>query len=148
MDWLISFGVHAAIVAALVIVPMLFTQALDLTRVEITYLAAPPTPYAPPPPPAGAFTPRAPRKILPTTAQLTMPTAIPKTVPKQSGDSDAPPGSDGGSSQAAQRAEFLVACSAAFLAEFSAARVESLLPRLLPLRQRLVLAGRFKSAER
>ena len=53
-DWLISFAVHAALVSALVIVPMFFTQALDLTRSEITYLAPPPTPYAPPPPPAAA----------------------------------------------------------------------------------------------
>ncbi len=80
-DWLISFAVHAAIVAALVIVPMFFTQALDLTRSEITYLAAPPTPYAPPPPPAAAVsvTPATRRpQIRPST--LTMPIAIPRKV--------------------------------------------------------------------
>src|SRR5580704_10431372 len=80
-DWLISFAVHAAIVAALIIVPMFFTQALDLTRSEITYLAAPPTPYAPPPPPAAAVsvTPATRRpQIRPST--LTMPIAIPRKV--------------------------------------------------------------------
>ncbi len=80
-DWLISFAVHAAIVAALIIVPMFFTQALDLTRSEITYLAAPPTPYAPPPPPAAAVsvTPATRRPVIrPST--LTMPIAIPRKV--------------------------------------------------------------------
>ena len=43
-DWLISLTVHAAIVAALIVVPLFFTQALDLTRSEITYLAPPPPP--------------------------------------------------------------------------------------------------------
>ena len=80
-DWLISFAVHAAIVAALIIVPMFFTQALDLTRSEITYLAAPPTPYAPPPPPAAvaSVTPATRRPVIrPST--LTMPIAIPRKV--------------------------------------------------------------------
>ena len=81
-DWLISFAVHAAIVAALVIVPMFFSQALDLTRSEITYLAAPPTPYAPPPPPPAAtvsVTPATRRPVIrPST--LTMPIAIPRKV--------------------------------------------------------------------
>lgn len=81
-DWVISFAVHAALVAALVIVPLFFTQAFDLTRSEITYLAPPPTPYAPPPPPAAAAsvkpaTTRVP-KIRPST--LTMPIAIPRKV--------------------------------------------------------------------
>lgn len=80
-DWLISFAVHAAIVAALIVVPMFFTQALDMTRSEITYLAPPPTPYAPPPPPAAAasITPATPRPVIrPST--LTMPIAIPRNV--------------------------------------------------------------------
>jgi protein TonB len=80
-DWVISFAVHAAIVSALIIVPMFFTQALDLTRSEITYLAAPPTPYAPPPPPTAAvsITPTTRRpQIRPST--LTMPIAIPRKV--------------------------------------------------------------------
>ena len=80
-DWLISFAVHAAIVAALIVVPLFFTQALDLTRSEITYLAPPPTPYAPPPPPAAAasVTPATRRpQLRPST--LTMPIAIPRKV--------------------------------------------------------------------
>ncbi len=80
-DWLISLTVHAAIVAALIVVPLFFTQALDLTRSEITYLAPPPTPYAPPPPPAVAasVTPATRRpQLRPST--LTMPIAIPRKV--------------------------------------------------------------------
>lgn len=80
-DWLISLAVHAALVAALIIVPMFFTQALDLTRSEVTYLAPPPTPYAPPPPPSAAasVTHATPRPVIrPST--LTMPIAIPRKV--------------------------------------------------------------------
>jgi protein TonB len=80
-DWLISFAVHVAIVSALVIVPMFFTQALDLTRTEITYLAPPSSPYAPPPPPAAvaSVTPATRRPVIrPST--LTMPIAIPRKV--------------------------------------------------------------------
>ena len=82
-EWLISLGVHAAIVAAVLIVPLFYTQVIDLQQFETTYLAAPPTPAAPPPPPPPAVAaPRqALRKVLPTTAKLTMPIAVPKTVP-------------------------------------------------------------------
>jgi len=81
-DWLISLAVHAAIMASLIIVPMFFTTAIDLTRTEITYLAPPPTPYAPPPPPAAAtarVTPE-PRRPAIRPSTLTMPIAIPKKV--------------------------------------------------------------------
>jgi periplasmic protein TonB len=80
-DWLISFAVHAAILAALVIVPLFFTQALDLTRSEITYLAPPPTPYAPPPPPAAvASVKEATRRPVIRPSTLTMPIAVPRKV--------------------------------------------------------------------
>jgi protein TonB len=81
-EWLISFGVHAALVAAVVIVPLFYTQVIDLRQFETTYLAAPltPAPPPPPPPPAAVIPRQALRKILPTTAKLTMPTAVPKTI--------------------------------------------------------------------
>ena len=53
-EWLISLGVHGAILAAVLIVPLFFTQVIDLQQFETTYLAAPPTPGAPPPPAAPA----------------------------------------------------------------------------------------------
>lgn len=81
-DWVISFAVHIALVAALVVVPLFFTQALDLTRSEITYLAPPPTPYAPPPPPpaAAASVKEATRRPVIRPSTLTMPIAIPRKV--------------------------------------------------------------------
>jgi len=94
-EWLISFGVHAAIVAAVLIVPLFYSQVIDLHQFEATYLAAPPLPGAPlpPPPPAAAAQRQAPRKVIPVTAKLTMPIAIPKTVPKPDENSapEAPP---------------------------------------------------------
>ena len=53
-EWLISIGVHAAIVAAVLIVPLLYTQVIDLHQFEVTYLAAPLVPAPPPPPPPAA----------------------------------------------------------------------------------------------
>ena len=85
-EWVISFGIHAAIVAAVLIVPLFYTQVLDLHQFELTYLAAPlvPAPPPPPPPPAAPVARQVPRKVLPATAKLTMPIAIPKTIPAPS----------------------------------------------------------------
>ena len=84
-EWLISIGVHAAIVAAVLIVPLLYTQVIDLHQFEVTYLAAPLVPAPPPPPPpAAAVVRQVQRKVLPATAKLTMPIAIPKKIPAPS----------------------------------------------------------------
>ena len=85
-EWLISLGIHAAIVAAVLIVPLFYTQVIDLHRFEITYLAAPLVPAPPPPPPPASpvATRQAPRKALPATAKLTIPIAIPKAIPAPS----------------------------------------------------------------
>ena len=83
VDWLISLAVHVAVVAAILAIPMFFSQSIDLARYETTYLAAPPAPFAPPPPPAATLAHQAvPRKSItkPIDAKLTMPIAIPKTV--------------------------------------------------------------------
>jgi protein TonB len=94
-EWLISLGVHAAIVAAVLIVPLFYSQVIDPHQFEATYLTAPPLPAAPlpPPPPAAAAQREIPRKVLPATSKLTMPIAIPKSVPKPEENSapQAPP---------------------------------------------------------
>jgi periplasmic protein TonB len=88
VDWLISASVHVAVVAALVIAPLFFKQAIDLAQYETTYLAPPPTPYAPPPLPAAARpAPQGPKLSV---AKLTMPTAIPMKVPVLHETSEAP----------------------------------------------------------
>src|SRR5271163_1332663 len=47
LDWAIAAAVHIAIVAAVVIVPLLFSQTIDLTHFQATYLVDPAPPGAP-----------------------------------------------------------------------------------------------------
>src|SRR5580658_1965514 len=54
LDWAIAVAVHAAIVAAVIIIPLLFSQTIDLTHFQATYLISPAPPMAPPPPPPPA----------------------------------------------------------------------------------------------
>lgn len=91
-EWLVSLGVHATILAAVLVVPLFYTQVIDLQQFETTYLAAPPAPAGPPPPPAPAVaSPRQPlHKVLAMNAKLTMPTAVPKTVQVPSSAEEAP----------------------------------------------------------
>jgi protein TonB len=95
-EWLISFAIHAAVVAAVIIIPLFFTQTINPRQLELTYLIAPPLPAAPPPPPppAAAIAPRpSAKQIAPVTAKLTMPIAIPKTIPNPGSQvaAEAPP---------------------------------------------------------
>ena len=78
-DWVVSLAVHVAIIAALVVIPLAFTQALDSTDLQATYLSLP-TPPAPAPPPSAPDLPvRRSFRRIPTSA-LTMPTVIPKRI--------------------------------------------------------------------
>ena len=47
----LSFGLQIALVGVLVLIPLLFTEALPKTQL-MTFLVAPPPPPPPPPPPA------------------------------------------------------------------------------------------------
>jgi protein TonB len=49
----LSFGLQMALVGVLVLIPLLFTEALPKTQL-MTFLVAPPPPPPPPPPPAAA----------------------------------------------------------------------------------------------
>lgn len=78
-DWAVSLAVHVAIIAALVFIPLAFTQALDSTDLKATYLSLP-TPPAPAPPPTAPDLPvRRSFRRMPTSA-LTMPTVIPRRI--------------------------------------------------------------------
>jgi protein TonB len=92
--WLVATVIHIAIVAAVVLIPLAFTQALDTQNLQATYLALP-RPPAPAPPPAPAELPvhRVFRKI--STPTITMPTVIPKRVVEVKPD-EAPEVSAGG----------------------------------------------------
>jgi len=83
-DWIVSVGVHFAILAVLLILPLYFTSGLDMQKFNVTFLAAPQAPAAPPPPPmTSAAAPRAVRAV-PTRpyipGKLTAPSFIPRAV--------------------------------------------------------------------
>lgn len=84
-DWLISLAMHAAIIAAVFVVRLYYTQTIDMSQVEITFLVAPLPPAAPPPPPpALGLNSRQARGRSSLTrlskAKLTIPSAIPRYV--------------------------------------------------------------------
>jgi len=91
-DWLVSLGIHAAVLASLLTAPLLYTYTLDLRRPQLTYLEAPPMPAARPLPllPPTAPSQGSPQQSL-DSAKLTMPLAIPKAVQTFHADSGLPP---------------------------------------------------------
>jgi periplasmic protein TonB len=82
LKWAASLGAHAAVLILLLLMPLYFSQGLNLQRLNMTMLVAPlPPAAAPPPPPPSA----APREVLPapktfTPGQLTAPSYVPKAV--------------------------------------------------------------------
>jgi periplasmic protein TonB len=86
----VSFVLEAALVGVLVLIPLLFTEALPKTQL-MTFLVAPPPPPPPPPPPA------APIKIVKqvqtdiVNGQLRTPTKIPEKVQMIKEDEAPPP---------------------------------------------------------
>jgi protein TonB len=83
LEWIASLAVHGLLLAGLIVVPLLFTQALDIHALQLTYLVAPmPPAAAPPPPPAAAVVQRlASRKLVPfNPKQLVAPSVIPQKV--------------------------------------------------------------------
>ncbi len=92
----LSFVLQMALVGILVLVPLLFTEALPKTQL-MTFLVAPPPPPPPPPPPAAA-----PVKIVKTVqtdivnGQLRTPTKIPEKVQMIKEDEPPPMVASGG----------------------------------------------------
>jgi len=72
-----ALAVQLAVVGGILLIPLIFTEGLDLYKVNSTILIAPPPPAAPPPPVAHAEV--APRPTF-IKAQLTAPTVIPKKI--------------------------------------------------------------------
>jgi protein TonB len=92
LDWALSLGVHAAVLAVVLLLPLYFTKGLDVQKVDLTFLALPPA--APPPPPMA--TTAAPRAVhnVPThvyvPGELTAPSFIPRVVAPTPADASAP----------------------------------------------------------
>jgi len=86
----VSFVLQVALIGVLVLIPLLFTEALPKTQL-MTFLVAPPPPPPPPPPPAAA-----PVKVVKQiqtdiiNGQLRTPTKIPEKV-QMIKEEDAPP---------------------------------------------------------
>ena len=82
LKWAVSLGAHVVVLVLLLLMPLYFSQGLDLQRFNMTLLVAPLPPAAAPPPPPPAATPRA-MHITPKTftpGKLTAPSFVPKAV--------------------------------------------------------------------
>jgi outer membrane biosynthesis protein TonB len=92
-DWVASIGIHFALLAVLLILPLYFTAGLDSQKLNLTVLAVPVTP--PPAPIISSAAP--PRPARSTTAriisarQLTAPSYIPKAVATAPSSAAPPP---------------------------------------------------------
>jgi protein TonB len=87
----VSVLTHIAILAVAILVPLYFTDALDLTQFSQTFLVAPPPPPPPPPPPSRAIAKAAPpRHVFISKGKLLAPTAIPQQVAMLKEDAPAP----------------------------------------------------------
>jgi len=91
INWAFSFFIQFGILFLLLLLPLYFSQGLDMKRLQTTLLVAPLPPMAPapPPPPSMAHAVRVQPKVF-TPGNLTAPTFIPKAVPVVSNDA-APP---------------------------------------------------------
>src|ERR1700688_2003829 len=91
MDWAVSFFIHFAILLLLLLLPLYFSQGIDMKKLETTLLVAPMPPMAPAPPlpPSIVHLARVAPKVF-TPGKLTAPTFIPKAAPTVSSDA-APP---------------------------------------------------------
>jgi periplasmic protein TonB len=86
LDWIASFVVHFSILGVLLMLPLYFTSGLDIQKFNLTFLATPMTPAAPPPPPLGSPVQLRPAHAAPVHAfdpgKLTAPSFIPRTIAK------------------------------------------------------------------
>jgi periplasmic protein TonB len=93
LKWAVSLGAHVAVLTLLLLLPLYFSQGLDLHRFNTMLLTAPPPPAAAPPPPPPATAPRVvhsmPKTFTP--GRLTAPSFVPKTVAVAAPADSAPP---------------------------------------------------------
>lgn len=90
-DLMISSAVHAILLATLVLLPLYFSEAIDLHQFNKTLLVPPPPP-PPPPPPAAVAVARAAapvKTVLAIPGKLIAPRAIPSRVAQLGGEAGA-----------------------------------------------------------
>lgn len=94
-DLLVSVLGHSFVVALLILLPLYFTNAIDIHQLQNTFLVAPPPPAPPPPPPAAVrVAPRVPKSFF-QHDKLIAPTVIPKHI-AQIKEEAPPPQADSG----------------------------------------------------
>lgn len=94
-DFLVSVVGHSFVVASLILLPLYFTNAIDIRQLQNTFLVAPPSPAPPPPPPAAVrIAPRMPESFF-QHDKLIAPTVIPKHI-AQIKEEAPPPQADSG----------------------------------------------------
>jgi protein TonB len=91
---ILSFSLQFMLIAVLILIPLIYTDALPKTQL-MTFLVAPPPPPPPPPPPAAAAVRVVHVQSEMLNNQLRAPSAIPKTI-KMISDEEAPDASGGG----------------------------------------------------
>lgn len=77
-----SLVVHTLVVAMALVIPLMYTEVIDIRQLSETWLVAPPpAPPPPPPAPAAAMQPRRIKPVLQTpTGKLVAPTVIPREI--------------------------------------------------------------------
>ena len=82
LKWAASLGAHLAVLFILLLMPLYFSQGINLQKLNMTLLVAPLPPAAAPPPPPMAAAPRVVRTIPKTftPGKLTAPSYVPRAV--------------------------------------------------------------------
>jgi protein TonB len=82
LDFVVSIAVHTLILAVMILLPLYFTEAIDLKQFTSTFLVAPPPPPPPPPPasPAVAKVRVVPKRVFSNQGRLMAPVVIPEKV--------------------------------------------------------------------
>ncbi len=88
-DFVVSATVQFLLLAALLVVPLYFSEAIDFHQLNATLLAPPPPAAAPPPPAASARSVAPKRRALSVAGKLMAPTVIPHQVARLSEEPDA-----------------------------------------------------------
>lgn len=78
-DFVVSIVGHSFVAALLILLPLLYTQAISMPQFEKTLLVAPPPPPPPPPPAAVHVMPRVPKSFF-TKGKLFAPKFVPKKI--------------------------------------------------------------------
>ncbi len=87
-DFAVSATVQLLFLAVLLLVPLYFSEAIDVHKFTRTLLAAPPPAPAPPPPPASTRSLAPKRRVLSVAGKLVVPRVIPRQIARLSEEPD------------------------------------------------------------